>query len=78
MFTILIVGIHLRDITFYKKGLKVLSKDTEIGNGIIDFKKLITKTTNVEYMVIEQKTKTPYESLKKSYDYIKENVYGER
>ena len=73
-----LLGIHLRDITFYKKGLKVLSKDTEIGNGIIDFKKFITKTINVEYMVIEQKTKTPYESLKKSYDYIKDNIYGER
>ena len=67
-----LLGIHLRDIEFYRKGIKVKSTDTEIGNGIIDFVDVINKATSANYFVVEQKTKTPYESLKKSMDYIKE------
>lgn len=69
-----LLGIHLRDITFFRKNIKVLSKDTELGNGIIDFKDVIEKAKCAKYLVIEQKTKTPYESLEKSMDYIKEYV----
>ena len=69
-----LLGIHLRDITFYRKNIKVLSKDTEIGKGIIDFNNIIEKAEYAKYLVIEQKTKTPYYSLGKSMDYIKEYI----
>ena len=69
-----LLGVHLRDITFYRKNIKVLSKDTEIGNGIIDFNDVIEQAKYAKYLVVEQKTKTPYESLKKSMDYIKEYI----
>ena len=70
-----LLGIHLRDLTHYKKGLKVLSKDCEIGKGIIDFKRIIQSALDVgcEYFVIEQKTNTPYDSIKQSYQYFIDN-----
>lgn len=68
-----LLGIHLRDLTLYKKGISVLSKDTFIGDGVIDFKMVIDEAlkTNCEYFVIEQKTDNPYECLEKSYKYFK-------
>ena len=69
-----LLGIHLRDITFFRTRIKVLSKDTEIGNGIINFSEVIKNAKYAEYFVVEQKTKTPYESLLRSMDYIKENI----
>ena len=74
-----LLGIHLRDLKLNKKFLKVVSSDTEIGNGIIDFNKIIEEAhkVNCSYFVIEQKTKTPYESLKTSYQYYIDNKYVE-
>ena len=66
-----LLGVHLRDINFYRKNIKVLSKDTELGNGIINFNDVIEKAKYAKYLVIEQKTKTPYERLNKSMEYIK-------
>ena len=62
-------GIHLRDLTLYKKGLKVLSKDAAIGEGIIDFEKVFVEAVKVgcDYYVIEQKTAVPYEKIAVSY-----------
>jgi len=64
-----LLGIHLRDLTLYKKGLKVLSKDAVIGEGVIEFEKVLREAGNTgcEYFVIEQKTKQPYEDIEKSY-----------
>ena len=72
-----LLGIHLRDLTLYKKLLNVLSKDTFIGNGVVDFKAVIDEAlkTNCEYFVIEQKTDTPYECLEKSYQYFIDNGF---
>ena len=70
-----LLGMHLRDLKLNKKGLKVLSSDCEIGKGIIDFNKVINQANKVgcSYYVIEQKTKTPYESIKESYQYFIDN-----
>ena len=75
-----LLGVHLRDLTLYKKNLKVLSKDCEIGKGIINFEKVINNSIKVgcKYLVIEQKSKTPYESIKESYNYLINNNLIER
>lgn len=64
-----ILGIHLRDLTLYKKGLKVLSKDAAVGEGVIDFSEVFREAelAGCEYYVIEQKTKHPYEKIAISY-----------
>ena len=68
-----LTGIHLRDLSLYQKGIDVLSKDAAIGDGIVDFKQVLIEAVNVgrvgnPYFVIEQKTKSPYEDLKRSYE----------
>ena len=75
-----LLGVHLRDLTLYRKNLKVLSKDCEIGKGIINFKEVIDNAISVgcKYLVIEQKSKTPYESIKESYNYLINNNFVER
>ena len=64
-----ILGIHLRDLTLYKKGLKVLSKDAAVGEGVIDFSEVFREAelAGCEYYVIEQKNKQPYEKIEISY-----------
>ena len=65
-----LLGIHLRDLTFEKKLLDVIPRNTFIGDGVVDFKRVLSAATNVgcEYFVIEQKTDTPYEDIKRSLD----------
>ena len=65
-----LMGIHLRDLTLYKKGIDVLSKDAAVGEGVVDFVQVLTEAEKVgcEYYVIEQKTKTPYEDIRRSYE----------
>ena len=67
-----LMGIHLRDFSLVKKGLKVLAKDAAVGTGIVDFERLFIEAENVgcRYAVIEQKTKQPYEDIKISYHNI--------
>lgn len=67
-----LLGIHLRDLAFKKKLLDVVPHDTAVGDGVIDFERVLTAASRVgcEYTVIEQKTDTPYEDIKKSYDYL--------
>ena len=69
-----LLGIHLRDLKLYKKGIKVLSCDAAIGDGVIDFRSVANAASDVgcEYYVIEQKTKDPYGDLKRSYSYCRE------
>ena len=67
-----LLGIHLRDLTFKKRGIDVLSVDTSIGDGVIDFSRVLKAASDVgcSYYVIEQKTKTPYLDIEKSYKYL--------
>lgn len=68
-----LMGVHLRDLTFNKKLIDVIPTDTVIGDGVIDFKQILLTLNEVgcEYTVIEQKTDTPYEDIRKSYEYLK-------
>lgn len=63
-----LLGIHLRDLTFKKRFLDVLPRDTMVGDGVIDFKRVLSRAKEVgcEYAVIEQKTDNPYEDIKRS------------
>ena len=65
-----LLGIHLRDLAFKRRGLDVLPHDTFIGGGVINFKDVLAATaeTGCEYAVIEENSASPYESIKKSYD----------
>lgn len=67
--------IHLRDLKMQLKPLKfdIASSDTEVGEGNIDFDAIIKKAKEVgiEYGYIEQSTKTPLESIKKSVDNLR-------
>lgn len=67
-----LLGVHLRDLSLYKKNIKVLSKDCELGKGVIDFKEIIDKSLSVgcNYFVIEQKSKSPYTSIETSYQHL--------
>ena len=64
-----LLGVHLRDLTHSAKGLDVLSRDCAIGDGVIDFSRVIPAAVGVgaEYLVIEQKTNTPEVDIEKSY-----------
>ena len=64
-----LIGVHLRDLTHSAKGLKVNASNCAIGDGVIDFNRVIPAAIAVgaEYLVIEQKTDTPYPEIKKSY-----------
>ena len=64
-----LLGVHLRDMTLYKKGVNVLSRDCAVGDGMIDFSAVCSEAERVgaSYLVIEQKTKTPYTELRKSF-----------
>ena len=68
-----LLGVHLRDLTFFKKNLNVVPIDCAIGDGVIDFSRIILslKDTNCQYMVIEQNTDNPYKEIKKSLDFLK-------
>ena len=63
-----LLGIHLRDLALYKKGLQVLSKDAPVGTGVVDFAQVLRAAQEVScsYYVIEQKTKDPYGDLRTS------------
>lgn len=67
-----LLGIHLRDLTFSKRFLDVLPRDTFIGDGVIDFKRVLATASKVgcKYFVIEQKTDEPYINIEKSYKYL--------
>ena len=69
-----LLGIHLRDLTFNKKLLDVIPRDTFIGDGVIDFTRVLAAAEEVgcEYTVIEQKTDTPYECIRLSLEKLNE------
>lgn len=67
-----LLGVHLRDLTHTAKGLKVINRNCPVGEGVIDFSAVIKAAGEVgaEYLVIEEKTDTPYENIEKSYQNI--------
>ena len=67
-----LLGIHLRDLRFKKKGLRVEAVDTAVGDGVIDFSAVLLAAESVgcSYYVIEQKTDDPYGDIEKSKVYL--------
>ena len=67
-----LLGIHLRDLAFKKKLLDVIPHDTSVGDGVIDFTRVLRAAEEVgcEYTVIEQKTSDPYGDIQKSFSYL--------
>ncbi|MDD5602151.1 MAG: sugar phosphate isomerase/epimerase [Candidatus Izemoplasmatales bacterium] len=62
-----LIGLHLRDHRYLKNGK---STDTEIGNGTVDFKRIIASAKpHVLYGVIEQDTQNPKASIRQSVDH---------
>ena len=68
-----LLGVHLRDLALRKRLLDVIPHDAALGDGVLDFGKIIPAAIGVgcEYLVIEQNTKTPYDSVKRSYTHYK-------
>ena len=68
-----LIGIHLRDLAQRKRGLGVKPINCAIGDGILNFERIIraAERTGSPYYVIEQKTDTPYKDIEKSYLFIK-------
>ena len=64
-----LLGIHLRDLSHEKRGLKVVAKNTYISGGVINFKEVLASAEKVGcvYYVIEEKTDEPYQNIQKSF-----------
>ena len=64
-----LLGIHLRDLTLDKRGIRVVSRDAAVGDGVIDFERVLRAAESVgcSYYVIEQKTDDPYTEIEKSF-----------
>ena len=69
-----LLGIHLRDLDFTKRGLDVIPHDAAVGDGVIDFAEVIAAAERVgcSYYVIEQKTDHPYGEIEKSFNTLTE------
>jgi sugar phosphate isomerase/epimerase len=64
-----LVGLHLRDHAWNDNHRSI---NTELGQGTIDFAKIIghVATTTAIYGAIEQNTRTPYQSVLKSVEHL--------
>ena len=71
-----LTGIHLRDLTYRKRGLDVLPVDTAPGQGLIDFRQVLEAAQEVQcrYCAIEQKTDRPYEDLKTGWEHCRQII----
>ena len=69
-----LLGIHLRDLRFKKRGIDVVGGDGAIGDGVIDFSCVLMAARDVgcSYLVIEQNTKKPYLDIEKSFTRLNE------
>jgi len=65
--------VHLRDFTLKPPRFYPRITDIHLGGGTLDFNSIIRACVecNVDYMPIEQNTKTPFESIGKSVDHLK-------
>ena len=63
-----LLGIHLRDLSFRKSGLSVEPNDAAIGDGVINFERVLkaAETVGCSYCVIEQNSPDPYRDIEKS------------
>ena len=73
-----LLGIHLRDLSFQKRGIKVLHRNCAAGEGVVCFERVLAaaERAGCEYYVIEQKTKDPYREIEKSLRHL-QNVKKE-
>ena len=69
-----LLGVHLRDLAFRKRGLDVLPHDCAVGDGVVDFSAVLSavRESACEYLVIEQNTKNPYAEIEKSFKKLSE------
>lgn len=67
-----LLGIHLRDLSFKKRGLAVIARDAALGDGVIDFAAVLSavKETSCSYCVIEQNSNEPYRDIEKSFRHL--------
>ena len=67
-----LLGVHMRDLTFKKKGLRVIPTDATIGDGVINFTDVLSAIKSIGcYAVIEQNSKNPYCDIEKSFNRLK-------
>ena len=68
-----LLGVHLRDLTHCKKGLDVVSKNCAVGDGVIDFSRVLREieALRTPYAVIEQSSSDPYADIEKSLRHLK-------
>ncbi|MBO7150156.1 MAG: sugar phosphate isomerase/epimerase [Clostridia bacterium] len=68
-----LLGIHLRDLAFKKRGIGVLASDAAVGDGMLDFASALkaAEAVGCSYYVIEQKTDIPYREIEKSFHALK-------
>ncbi len=68
-----LIGVHLRDLTLKKRGLRVLCHDGAIGDGVIDFSAVLSAVADRDcYLVIEQNSRDPYRDIEKSLAALRE------
>ena len=69
-----LLGIHLRDLTHERNGLNVIPHDTAIGEGVLDFERILRAAEDVgcSYYAIEQKTTDPYRNIEKSFGHLEQ------
>lgn len=72
-------GLHLRDYVI-KKSLLRLAKDVALGDGVVDFKRVIeaAEACGAKYAAIEQKTSEPVKELRKSIKRLEQLGFVER
>lgn len=69
--------VHLRDLRLRWKHFKLKPIDCELGNGNLDFKRIVESciASGVHYMAIEQATDTPFESVAESVKHLRQLGY---
>lgn len=65
--------VHIRDYKIKWKYFDLLPTDAALGHGNLDFCKIIhsCQKANVSFLPIEQETKTPFDSVEQSINYLK-------
>jgi sugar phosphate isomerase/epimerase len=69
--------VHVKDMTKLPDPNVVTQKTetqnmTDVGSGVIDWKNIFSHAKGIEYYIVEHdETSTPFVSIKKSYDYLR-------
>jgi sugar phosphate isomerase/epimerase len=71
--------VHLRDYRIDWKFFDLLPTDTELGAGTLDFTKIVNscQQIGVEFMAIEQDSRTPFQSLENSVKHLSSLGFSE-